>query len=121
MLSDRYVHPEFGLLSPTPRLRRELRMAFSVLIGIAIGAAAVIALRGNETPSEARVSGVSAASSEQATEAALGNEVKGHEAQVNSENDKPNSTTPCEGANPSLWHHSPSCRQAASDAEACSE
>jgi hypothetical protein len=102
MLSDRYVHPEFGLLSPTPRLRRELRMAFfSVLIGIAIGAAAVIALRGNETPSEARVSGVSAASSEQATEAALGNEVKGHEAQVNSENDKPNSTTPCEGANPS--------------------
>jgi hypothetical protein len=109
MLSDRYVHPEFGLLSPTPRLRRELRMAFfSVLIGIAIGAAAVIALRGNETPSDARVSGVSAASSEQATEAALGNEVKEHtsksdgpKAQVNSENDKPNSTTTCEGANPS--------------------
>jgi hypothetical protein len=109
MHSDRYVHPEFGLLSPTPRLRRELRMAFfSVLIGIAIGAAAVIALRGNETPSDARVSGVSAASSEQATEAALGNEVKEHtsksdgpKAQVNSENDKPNSTTTCEGANPS--------------------
>jgi hypothetical protein len=95
MRSDRYVHPEFGLLSPTPRLRRELRMAFfSVLIGIAIGAAAVIALRGNETPSDARVSGVM-------TEAALGNEVKEHEAQVNSENDKPNSTSTCEGANPS--------------------
>ena len=109
MRSDRYVHPEFGLLSPTPRLRRELRMAFfSVLIGIAIGAAAVIALRGNETASDARVSGVSAASSEQATEAALGNEVEEHtsksdgsKAQVNSENDKPNSTTTCEGANPS--------------------
>jgi hypothetical protein len=73
MRSDRYFHPEFGLLSPTPRLRRELRMAFfSVLIGIAIGAAAVIALRGNETTSDARVSGVSAASSEQGTEAALG-------------------------------------------------
>jgi hypothetical protein len=28
MHSDRYVHPEFGFLSPTPRLRRELRMAF---------------------------------------------------------------------------------------------
>ena len=29
MRSDRYVHPEFGLLSPMPRLRRELRMAFA--------------------------------------------------------------------------------------------
>ena len=49
MHSDRYVHPEFGLLSPTPRLRRELRTAFfSVLFGIGIGAAAVIALSGNK-------------------------------------------------------------------------
>jgi hypothetical protein len=48
MNSDRYVHPEFGFFSPTPRLRRELRTAFlSVLFGIGIGAAAVIALNGN--------------------------------------------------------------------------
>jgi hypothetical protein len=56
MHSDRYVHPEFGFLSPTPRLRRELRMAFfSVLFGIGIGAAAVIALSGNNAD-DARVS-----------------------------------------------------------------
>jgi hypothetical protein len=111
MHSDRYVHPEFGFLSPTPRLRRELRMAFfSVLFGIAIGAAAVFALRGNKTADDGRVSGVSSASviSEQATEAALSNEVKDHaiksdepKAQVNSKNDKPNATTTCEGTNPS--------------------
>jgi hypothetical protein len=111
MRSDRYVHPEFGLLSPTPRLRRELRMAFfSVLLGIAIGAAAVIALRGNKTADDVRVSGVSSSSviSEQATEAALGKEVKdqtsksdGPKAEVSSENDKPNATTTCEGTNPS--------------------
>ncbi len=35
MHSDHYLHPEFGCLSPTPRLRRELRTAFfSVLFGI---------------------------------------------------------------------------------------
>ena len=103
MRSDRYVHPEFGLLSPTPRLRRELRMAFfSVLVGIVIGAAAVIALSGNKTPDDAQVSGLSSASvrSEHATEVMLDNEVKDHtsqsngtKAQVNSENDKPNATT----------------------------
>src|SRR4030095_6101329 len=48
MHSDHYLHPEFGCLSPTPRLRRELRTAFfSVLFGIGIGAAAMIALNGN--------------------------------------------------------------------------
>ena len=56
MRSDGYVHPEFGLLSPTPRLRRELRMVFfSVLFGIGIGASAVIALSGNKTADDARV------------------------------------------------------------------
>jgi hypothetical protein len=110
MHSDRYVHPEFGLLSPTPRLRRELRMAFfSVLFGIAIGAAAVIALSGNKPADDARVSELSSASviTEQPTEAVLGNEVKGHtsesdgtKAQVNSENHKPSATTTCEGTNP---------------------
>src|SRR5262249_9149642 len=111
MHSDRYVHPEFGLLSPTPRLQRELRMAFfSVLFGIPIGAAAVIALRENKTADDARVSGLSSAPvmSEQPTEAALGNEVKDHtsksdgpKAQINSEDHKSNATTACEGTNPS--------------------
>jgi hypothetical protein len=81
MRSDRYVHPEFGLLSPTPRLRRELRMVFfSVLLGIAIGGAAVITFSGNKTVDEAQVSGLSSASvmSEEPTDAALGNEVKEH-------------------------------------------
>jgi hypothetical protein len=103
--------PRVWLLSPTPRLRRELRMAFfSVMLGIVIGAAAVIALSGNKTPDDAQVSGLSSASviSEHPTEGMLANEVKDHtsnsngtKAQVNSENDKPNATTTCEGANPS--------------------
>ena len=99
MRSDQYVHPEFGLLSPTPRLRRELRMAFfSVMLGIVIGAATVIALSVNKSHDDAQVSGLSSASviSEHPTEGLLGNEVKdptsnsnGTKAQVNSENDKP--------------------------------
>jgi hypothetical protein len=49
MHSERYVHPEFGFLSPTPRLRRDLRTALlSLLFGIGIGATAVIALSGNK-------------------------------------------------------------------------
>jgi hypothetical protein len=45
---ERYVHPEFGFLSPTPRLRRDLRTALlSLLFGIGIGATAMIALSGN--------------------------------------------------------------------------
>src|SRR5438876_10047903 len=56
MHSDRYVHPEFGFFSPTPRLRRELRTAFfSVLFGIGIGAAAMIALNGNNNTDDAAV------------------------------------------------------------------
>jgi hypothetical protein len=44
---DQYVHPEFGWLSPTRRFRRGLRTSFlSGLIGIGIGAAAMIALYG---------------------------------------------------------------------------
>ena len=40
-----YVHPEFGGFCPTPRLRRELRVAlFSILFGVIGGAAGVIAL-----------------------------------------------------------------------------
>ena len=83
---------------------------FSVLFGIVVGAAAVIALSGNKTRDDAQVSGLRSASviSEHATEVMLDNEVKDHtsqsngpKAQVNSENDKPDATTTCEGANPS--------------------
>jgi hypothetical protein len=122
MHSDRYVHPEFGLLSPTPRLRRELRTAFfSVLFGIGIGAAAVIALSGNNAD-DARVShGVSSASvtNEQPTEAVLGynspqaagieketnkdhtSEPDRSTAETNAENHKTNATTTCWGNNSS--------------------
>jgi len=76
MHSDRYVHPEFGFLSPTPRLRRELRTAFfSALFGIGIGAAAVIAFNGNNNADDARVShgmGSASVKSEQPTETVLG-------------------------------------------------
>ena len=93
MHSDRYVHPEFGLLSPTPRLRRELRMAFfSLLFGIGIGAAAVIALSGNNTADDAQLpQGVGSASiiSEDRTEPVLS--YKSPQA----------ATTTCEGNNSS--------------------
>jgi hypothetical protein len=121
MHSDRYVHPEFGLLSPTPRLRREIRMAsFSLLFGIGIGAAAVIALGGNNTADDPRVPrGVGSASiisedrmepvlsykSPQAIEKELNKDHSGKPdrstADANSENHKPKATTTCEGNNPS--------------------
>jgi hypothetical protein len=121
MHSDRYVHPEFGLLSPTPRLRREIRMAsFSLLFGIGIGAAAVIALSGNNTADDARVPhGVGSASliredrtepvlnykSPQAIEKELNKDHSGKSdrstADANSENHKPKATTTCEGNIPS--------------------
>ena len=45
MHSDRYLHPEFGCLAPTRRLRRELRVAFfSMLFGLGIGVLAVSAI-----------------------------------------------------------------------------
>jgi hypothetical protein len=121
MHSDRYVHPEFGFLSPTPRLRRELRMAFfSALFGIGIGAAAVIALNGNNNLDEPRASHemISASvKSEQLTETALShnspqatrieNEIDkeptrkqaGPTAGINSETT--NATTTCKGNNSS--------------------
>ena len=34
-----YVHPEFGLLCPTPRLRRKLRLGLACLIFALIGGA----------------------------------------------------------------------------------
>jgi hypothetical protein len=118
---DQYVHPEFGVLSPTPRLRRELRMVFfSVLFGIGVGAAIMIALNRNNNVDDAAVSrAVSSASviSEPAAEAVLGdnspqpasiaNEVnKAHTSKLdgsttdaNSENHKTDAQTTCGGNN----------------------
>ena len=42
-----FVHPEFGLLCPTPRLRRKLRLGFACLIFALIGGAV---LRGSNIP-----------------------------------------------------------------------
>jgi hypothetical protein len=112
---DRYVHPEFGLLSPTPRLRRELRMAFfSVLFGIGIGAAAVIAISGNNNADDARVSqGASSAPviSEQPTEGHTSPQAAASENEINkAQTSKPdgstadatnNARTTCEGNNSS--------------------
>jgi hypothetical protein len=105
MRSDHYFHPEFGLLSPTPRLRRELRVVFfSAVFGIAIGAAAVIALSGNKTSDDAQVSGVTSASiiSDKPTEAVDHTKKSdGTKAQVDSETHKVKPATTCDGANPS--------------------
>jgi hypothetical protein len=121
MHSERYVHPEFGFLSPTPRLRRDLRTAFfSVLFGIGIGAAAVIALSGNNNGDDTRgPHGGRSASviSEEPTEGVLDenspqpagieksvnkdhtSKPNGSTAEANSENRKTNATTTCEGNN----------------------
>ena len=49
MIFDHYVHPEFGYLRPTPRLGREIRVAlFAALFGASVGAAAIIALSGED-------------------------------------------------------------------------
>ena len=119
--SERYVHPEFGFLSPTPRLRRDLRTAFfSVLFGIGFGAAAVIALSGNNNGDDTRgPHGGRSASviSEEPTEGVLDenspqpagieksvnkdhtSKPNGSTAEANSENRKTNATTTCEGNN----------------------
>jgi hypothetical protein len=120
---ERYVHPEFGLLSPTPRLRRDLRTALlSLLFGIATGATAMIALSGNHNADETQgPQGVSSrsVSSEEPTETVLrhhspqaaGPEKRinkentskpdGSTAETNSENRKTDATTTCEGNNSS--------------------
>jgi hypothetical protein len=117
MPSERYVHPEFGFLAPTPRLRRDLRTALlSLLLGIGIGAAAVIALSGNNEGDDTQ--GVSSRSvTEEPTETVLrhnspqaaGPEKRvnkentskpdGSTAETNSENRKTDATKTCEGNN----------------------
>jgi hypothetical protein len=69
MHSERYVHPEFGFLSPTPQLRRDLRTALlSLLFGIGMGVTAMIALsrnnNGDDTQGGHGVSSVSVTSEE---------------------------------------------------------
>jgi hypothetical protein len=119
MHSDGYVHPEFGLLSPTPRLRRELRMAFfSLLFGIGIGVAAVIALNGNNPVDEHGVGSASVINEDRiepvlsyqsppaaGIEKELNKDHTGKPdrstADANSENHKPKATTTCEDNNSS--------------------
>jgi hypothetical protein len=46
MQPEHYIHPEFGLLAPTPRLKHELRIAcFSLLFGITLGVVAMTSIR----------------------------------------------------------------------------
>jgi hypothetical protein len=121
MRSDHYLHPEFGWLSPTPRLRRELRTAFfSVLFGIGIGAAAIIALNGNNTDDAPVPRGVNSGAAAASAIMEPPDAVPGHNslqaarvedqvnrgqvskpdessADANSKNRKINATTTCEG------------------------
>jgi hypothetical protein len=56
MRSEHYIHPEFGVLAPTPRLRRELRIAFfPLLFGISVGVVAVSAMRAGDRSGDGRV------------------------------------------------------------------
>jgi hypothetical protein len=103
MHSDRYVHPEFGFFSPTPRLRRELRTAFfSVLFGTGIGAAAVIALNGNNNTDDAQAprgvnaGSVAASAIMEEPPDAQTSKPDGSSADANSKN-RTNATTTCEG------------------------
>jgi hypothetical protein len=119
MHSERYVHPEFGFLSPTPRLRRDLRTALlSLLFGIGIGATAMIALsrnnNGDDTQGRHGVGSVSVIS-EEPRETGLGydspqavgiekrvnnentGKPAGSTAEANSEDRKTHATTTCEG------------------------
>ena len=68
MAWDQYVHPEFGFFCPTPRLRRELRIAFvCILFGAIGGALGVVALsaahRNVDSPTAAPVVTANAAMS----------------------------------------------------------
>jgi hypothetical protein len=118
MHSDRYIYPEFGFLSPMPRLRRDLRTALLwLLLGIAIGATAMIALSRNNNGDDEGPRGVNSVSvaSEEPRETGLGydspqavgieklvnkeNTSKPATAEANSENRKTHATTTCEGNN----------------------
>jgi hypothetical protein len=49
------VHPEFGYLSPAPRVRREIRVALvSILLGMVLGAAIVTIGAGHATDAVSR-------------------------------------------------------------------
>ena len=62
MAWPQYAHPEFGFFCPTPRLRRELRIAFvSILFGAIGGAAGVVALIASHRNADPAVASVVAA------------------------------------------------------------
>ena len=66
-----FVHPEFGLLCPTPRLRRKLRLGFACLIFALIGGAV---LRASNIPPNTNSSRSSSANSSSAMTAAHSDE-----------------------------------------------
>ena len=109
---DHYAHPEFGWLSPVPRLRRELRTAFLAgLFGIGIGAAGVIALNGyanvHDEPTSHKVSwqdppAVVVAGDNTLQTARIEDEHHtGSSADADSKNGKTNPATTCEDNNSS--------------------
>jgi len=70
-----HLHPEFGLLSPTPRLRRELRIAaISLLFGGIAGAlcvSGVVALRHSDRAATEIAEGPHATASQEAASQAI--------------------------------------------------
>lgn len=60
MLASQYVHPEFGFFCPTPRFRRQRRLALACLVVAGVGAA--VFARADRPKSDATVTRVDAAS-----------------------------------------------------------
>src|SRR5262249_6155160 len=67
MPAAHYVHPEFGLFGPTPRLRRKLRRVFACMILALIGGAV---LRAANTPPSANSSSIMTAAGREDSAAA---------------------------------------------------
>jgi hypothetical protein len=62
MRSEHYIHPEFGLLAPTPRAKRELLIGFfSLLFGISIGIVAVSVILSGERSGDGTLASPAAA------------------------------------------------------------
>jgi hypothetical protein len=78
--TGKYLHPEFGYLCPTPRFRRDLRVAFfTIVLGAGIGAVTVVvpsaANREVHTASAADVSSARAGPRETGSDAMPGSHV----------------------------------------------
>lgn len=76
MPAAHYVHPEFGLLCPTPRLRRKLRSVFVCMILALVGGAVLRAV--NAPPSANSSSANSSSANSSSTMTAAGGEESAH-------------------------------------------